>query len=121
MRHLLLRFLLLTVFFNTAMGLPLHEAAHLRHAAQGAAKAGSPSVTVGERSENSEPGSEHAEGPCTWCAAYAQQAMALTAPPLAQAEVEPPAGFPAPDLFVVFVPSPGRWPFASRDPPHPFA
>src|SRR5260370_31208465 len=39
MRLLVLRLLLLAVFFNTAIGMPLHGATHIRQAAAGPAQA----------------------------------------------------------------------------------
>lgn len=115
MRRILLRLLLLAVFFNTAIGVPLHEAEHLRQAA--------PAISQGWgllEADGDTTSSEHGEevhGLCAWCLAHAQQATALASPSALHATVVEPATLPGPGLAVAFAPSPGRWPFASRDPP----
>lgn len=111
MHPLLLRLLLLAVFFNTAIGVPLHLAAgkHLQVAASAA-----------QAPDTGPPAPEHAEhghGACAWCLAQAQQAHALAsaAPPV------PPCAEPAATQPLAprscFIAAPDRWPFAARDPP----
>lgn len=112
MRRLLLRLLLLAVFFNTAVGMPLHEAEHLRQAG--------PEVAQEWRSLDAGAADEHdaeAQALCSWCVAFAQQAGALWAPPIHLAGWTEPAAHQAMRPSAAFVPDPGRWPFASRDPP----
>ena len=111
MHPFLLRLLLLAVFFNTAIGVPLHIGAgtHLQVAASAA-----------QAPDTGPPAPEHAEhghGACAWCLAQAQQAHALAsaappAPPCADAAATLPPG-PRPR----FVAAADRWPFAARDPP----
>lgn len=109
MHQLLLRLLLLAVFFNTAIGAPLHLAAgsHLQVAAGASPDTG---PTAPEHAE-------HGHGTCAWCLAQAQQAYALasTAPPVAP-PAEPAATL-APGPRPSCIAEPERWPFAARDPP----
>ncbi|WP_235504986.1 DUF2946 family protein [Variovorax sp. Root318D1] len=115
MRRILLRLLLLAVFFNTAVGMPLHEAEHLLQTG--------PEVAQEWRSldagvSDSDDGHEsEAQAPCSWCVAFAQQAGALWAPPIYLASWTEPAAPQATRPAAAFVPDPERWPFASRDPP----
>ena len=115
MSSLLLRLLLLAVFFNTTIGMPLHEATHLQRTGPDVVQAWS-SLDAEEDVPVSGHG-EQAHGLCAWCLAFGQQATALTStaiPP--QAATGRTAQRPPPPA-VAFVPSPGRWRFASRDPP----
>jgi len=112
MRRLLLRLLLLAVFFNTAVGMPLHEAQHLRQAG--------PEIAQEWRSAGADDADGHGEEAhalCSWCVAFAQQAGALWAPPIYLASRAEPAARQAMRPAAAFVPDPERWPFASRDPP----
>jgi hypothetical protein len=87
MRRLLLRFLLLAVFFNTVIGVPLHAAQHVHEQhtpAQVCAHehAGAPDAQEACHAEDL--AGIHAA--CTWCASHAQLGMAalpakLDAPP----------------------------------------
>lgn len=75
MRLLVLRLLLLAVFFNTAIGMPLHGATHIRQAAAapGQAFAGlngcEDKAPAGEKAEA-------AEAVCVWCMGHAPHAAA---------------------------------------------
>ena len=112
MRRILLRLLLLAVFFNTAVGMPLHEAEHLQQAG--------PEVAQEWRSLDADDTDGHdteAQALCSWCVAFAQQASALAAPPIYLASRTEPAALQATRPAAAFVPDPERWPFASRDPP----
>ncbi|MFZ4287396.1 DUF2946 family protein [Variovorax sp. HJSM1_2] len=111
-RRLLLQLLLLAVFFNTALGLPLHEAGHLQQALGGVAQA-----VVSDGADPAEP-AETAEnhGLCAWCLAFAQAAD-LPATGVAWSAAIAPAAQPQRPAAVAFVPGPRHWPFAARDPP----
>ncbi|CAN7725831.1 hypothetical protein LJR290_007028 [Variovorax sp. LjRoot290] len=115
LRHVLIRFLLLAVFFNTAMGMPAHEAVHLQNAAAAAAALPAP-----QASDDAAEHDQEADGACAWCLAYAHLGTALSSPSAARA-LPVNAGVPPPRALLAFVPSPGHWPFASRDPPRPVA
>src|SRR5258708_2833826 len=78
MRLLVLRLLLLAVFFNTAIGMPLHGATHIRQAAAGPAQAfvglngcedDALTGQAGQRGQAGEKAEvvEAAEAVCVWC------------------------------------------------------
>ncbi|MDM0041212.1 hypothetical protein QTH89_03530 [Variovorax sp. J22G21] len=117
MRRILLRLLLLAVFFNTAVGMPLHDAEHLRQVGTDIAQEWR--LLEADEDTASSGHDDEVPGLCARCLACAHQAgMPATAPALLPALAAPaaPLGLqPA----AAFVPSPGRWPFASRDPPAP--
>jgi hypothetical protein len=113
LRRALTRLLLLAVFFNTVIGMPLHEAVHLQET--GAAVAALPAAQANGDADAAEHGQE-VDGACAWCLAYAHLGTALSSPPAAHA-LPVHASLPGPQALPPFVPSPGRWPFASRDPP----
>ncbi|GKS89990.1 hypothetical protein [Acidovorax sp. SUPP2539] len=118
-RRALLRLLLLAVFLHTCIGLPLHEAEHLRVAIG----TGPEAVSVVQDDAPQPAKLAHAleRGPCAGCMAFAQPA-ALPGGiglPVPQAGGGP--NCPQPTAAFAFVPAPGRWPFASRDPPLPIA
>jgi hypothetical protein len=115
MRRILLRLLLLAVFFNTAVGMPLHEAEHLQQAGPEVAQEWR-SLDAG-LSDGTEGHDAEAQALCSWCVAFAQQASALAAPPIYLASRTEPASLQATRPATAFVPDPERWPFASRDPP----
>jgi hypothetical protein len=135
-------YLMIAVFFNTAIGVPLHAAEHLKNGgtarqaawlatAQGAgasagqspADAGSSGVVVQDLAQA--PDRDAAEPrpdphapveSCAVCAAHTHQATAFVIWPMA-----PPA-VPATSSDLPFYVSPavaaaGQWPFAARDPP----
>jgi hypothetical protein len=112
LRRVLIRLLLLAVFFNTVVGLPAHEADHLHQAA--AEMAALSAQPADEDADAPEHGSE-VHGACAWCLAFAHPGIAPTSLPALALAVQ--AGLPRPHAPGAFVPSPGRWPFASRDPP----
>ncbi|HZF81438.1 MAG TPA: hypothetical protein VEZ89_16800, partial [Rubrivivax sp.] len=79
MHQILLRVLLLVVFFNTTVGAPLHAAEHLHGDATAPVQA---SVGSGFDQRADADGcvtDEHgtADGQCIWCSSYAQLATAL--------------------------------------------
>lgn len=111
MQRLLLRLLLLAVCFNAAIGLPLHQADHLRHDAAHLVS----SLAHGAHETDGELATVH--GACAWCTAHAAFSLPSGAPVAAAiARVDTPsAGAPPP--AVVLSAAPVRWPFASRAPP----
>ena len=117
LRRALTRLLLLAVFFNTVIGMPVHEAAHLQEASVAVSTLALPQAN--DAADAAEDGQE-VDGACAWCLAYAHLGTALSSPPTAQARPVH-AGLPRPQAQRPFVPSPGHWPFASRDPPRPVA
>jgi hypothetical protein len=110
--------LLLSVLFNTVVGMPLHASTHL-HAgdyasAHGAELADQATSAVADESAVEHAGEAHAA--CVWCFTLGQLGGALTcafaiAVPVNNAHN---VAFPT---SVVFVTNPGHWRFASRDPP----
>lgn len=113
-RRLLIRLLLLAVFFNTVIGMPAHEAGHLQ---QAAAEVTALSVQLADEDADAAEHGNEAHGACAWCLAHAQLGIAPTPSPVVHA-LAVQAGLARPHAPGTFVPSPGRWPFASRDPPH---
>lgn len=109
-----LRFLLLAVFFNAAIGMPAHEAGHFRQAMVDVAQSDASETGLDTASPDHE---EEARGLCAWCLAGVHHAVTPARPSFAFEAVQPVALLrPAREL--TFVPGPQRWPFASRDPPH---
>lgn len=109
MTRFLLRLLLLSVFFNTAIGLPAHEAKHLPHV--GEVQAGW--QVDGDRESPDDDGLHEL---CEWCHAHAQAFAPVAAAPGTLPSV------PAADRFArpasdTLVRSARPWAFASRDPP----
>ena len=108
MRRVLLRVLLIAVFLNAAIGVPLHAAVHL----VGSEAAHSPSSP--DRGESDD---ERAHLPCAWCLAHAE---ASSVPPAAL-DALPPADWrvtharPAADVVPAF--SAGLWSSSPRGPP----
>ena len=109
MTRFLLRLLLLSVFFNTAIGLPAHEAKHLPNLGE---------VVAGWQAdgESDAPDDDGLHELCEWCHAYAQAFAPVAAGPV----TSPPT--PTPDRFAPppsdpLVRSARPWTFASRDPP----
>lgn len=138
MRSLILRVLLLAVWFNTAIGMPLHAAEHLpghphlpheqgHEQVHAQAQDGGDAEHHGHADDGHGHGHAHAacEGEdhaathaaCVWCLSHAQLAMALAAP-----QAGPPPALAGPAAFspaaaAAFVPQPERWRYATRDPP----
>lgn len=115
MRHILLRFLLLAMFFNMAIGMPMHEAKHLLGSESNAAQQASWTEEVMEDSQSSNEAKD-AASTCAWCLSYAQHATTTALPALLALLITPAT------LVVIqpdtrFVATALRWPFASRDPP----
>lgn len=119
MHQLLLRVLLLVVFFNTTVGMPLHAAEHLHGHATGPAGA----TMALAASEHADPDGcasgedATAHGQCVWCSSYAQLATALAGSDFVTAPGRSAASELNPATPAAFVPQPQRWHFAARDPP----
>lgn len=116
MRQMLLRVLLLVVFFNTAIAAPLHAAKHLHGAHDKLAAVCLERASDAAECAAGEDTKTHAT--CEWCPAHAQLASALAG----VHHVHVPALAPA-AVFVdgehrAFLPQPERWRFSTRDPPH---
>jgi len=109
MTRLLLRLLLLSVFFNTAIGLPAHEAKHLPDTG---------GLVAGWQAEDSdgEAPDEALHELCEWCHAHAQAFAPAGAPHSALSFTLETDRFAAPASDAV-VRSARPWAFASRDPP----
>lgn len=106
--------LLLSLLFNTVVGVPLHASTHLHEGPHGVELTNKAASAAAE-----EPAVEHvgqAHGACVWCFTLGQLGGALTC---AFAMVVPAthAHQEALQSSVVFVPNPGHWRFSSRDPP----
>lgn len=123
MRQLLIRVLMLAVLFNAAAGRPAHEASHLQQtlalAASAAADADAALTTpaIADAGADAAGHGKAFEGLCAWCLAHADLSggfLPSGAPPHTPAWL---ASLPRPQPARGFVPSPGHWPFASRDPP----
>ena len=116
LRALFLRLLLLSVFLTGAVGMPLHEARHLRDIAQAVAASFAVADDGGER-ETGAP-REEAEVRCAWCHAFCDSALA--SPPPALAPRDRPAEAAPCRPATLAATRPGHWRYASRDPPpHP--
>lgn len=115
LRQLLIRFLMLAVLFNAAAGRPAHEGSHLRQTLAAVATL-SASASAAEPSTDGAAHGKAVEGACAWCLAYADLGVGLTAS-AAPHTLAWLAELPQPQPARGFVPSPGHWPFAARDPP----
>ncbi|MGJ7605624.1 DUF2946 family protein [Variovorax sp. LT1R20] len=115
----LLRLLLLAVFFNAAIGVPLHEAGHMRQDVESAAQAAALDTIADAASEAVSPGhgDQEIHGACEWCLAHVHFAAAPARLPAAL-EVVQTTALPRAPPGPAFVPFAGRWPFASRAPPN---
>lgn len=112
----LARLLLLAVFFNAAIGMPLHEASHL-DPDQGAARLAQEAAALDDHADTADDDAhEAAHGVCVWCLAHAPLA-AFAIERHAVPQAAPGAALPRAPPGTVLAPLPGRWPFASRDPP----
>ena len=114
MSRVLLRFLLLAVFFNTVVGMPVHESLHLRDSGVAPAV-----VAQADAAASQDDDGEELHGLCAWCQAYAQQANSLPAPRW-QAHVPPAAldlRLRAGTTHTAPATDPPRWRFAARAPP----
>ena len=109
MTRLLLRFLLLAVFFNTAIGLPAHEAKHLPNLGE---------VVADWQADGGReaPDDDGLHELCEWCHAHAQAFAPVGTAPGALPWV-PAADRFAPPASDAVVRSARPWTFASRDPP----
>ncbi len=114
MSSFLLRLLLLAVFFNTVVGMPMHDAKHLQQVGPDSAQAGN---SYGDKDP---PATEHGEeirDVCAWCQAFGQQATALPTTAISLVDRSDRTVRRLATVSAAFVPSPGRWCFAARDPP----
>ena len=114
MSSFLLRLLLLAVFFNTAVGMPMHDAKHLQQVGPDVVQAGNSSTDKDILA--SEQG-EAVHDVCAWCQAFGQQATALPMAAVSLAERSDHTARRPPPVPAAFVPSTGPWCFAARDPP----
>lgn len=111
LRILLLRLLLVAAFFNAAIGMPLHEWAHLKELV----------ATVSQGTEAHDAAADDGQdaevhGRCAWCAAHEAQGMAL--PLFASIDVPTVVvGTVGVGHDAAFVPQGWHWRFAARDPP----
>jgi hypothetical protein len=101
MRRLLLRILLVAVFLNTAIGMPLHAAAHLEVAA---------TAVEAEDGEGGHP-------LCAWCFACAHQFSAPPPAPVSLPPCEPQVAQCLPAATVALGFSAGLWASSPRGPP----
>ncbi|ADU38291.1 DUF2946 family protein [Variovorax paradoxus] len=116
----LLRLLLLAVFFNAAIGMPLHEAGHMREAVESMAQAaGLDTIADDAASEADAPahGDQENHRVCECCLAHVHFAAAPARLPAAL-EVVQTTALPRAPPGMAFEPFAGRWPFASRAPPN---
>lgn len=127
MHQLVLRVLLLAVFFNTAIGMPLHAAVHMQGHLHGPSTEWAPAALHTHADEAHAHGDDAGEGcaephaeahaQCVWCPAQAQLGMALASAPAAPLPLLAlPAVFNA-AVAKAWLPQPERWRFAARDPP----
>ncbi|KQP17300.1 hypothetical protein [Pseudorhodoferax sp. Leaf265] len=105
LRLLLLRLLLVAVFFNTAIGVPAHAIEHLREAQASLLDDDAPA----KRAE--------AHTACAWCHSHAQLEHGLDAAPLLPCPSATIAGHAIPWRSADAALNAERWPFRSRDPP----
>nr|WP_145551048.1 hypothetical protein [Variovorax boronicumulans] len=104
-RLLLLRLLLVAVFFNTAIGVPAHATEHLHELEVSLLDADRPA----ERPE--------VHTACAWCSSYAQLEQALDAALPQPGQPAAIAGRACSWHGASTALSAERWPFRSRDPP----
>jgi hypothetical protein len=76
-----------------------------------------PAIGTGTSTSTGSHGGSTLDPLCAWCAAFGQIASALASPPPAPLATTDAAGHAFRRSDTVFVPRPGRWRFASRDPP----
>jgi len=109
MTRFLLRLLLLSVFFNTAIGLPTHEAKHLPNLGE---------AVAGWQADGGtgSPDDDGLHELCEWCHAHAQAFAPVAAGPVTL-PLAPTADRFAPPASDTLVRSARPWTFASRDPP----
>ena len=112
---LLLRLLLLAVFFHTAIGMPLHEARHLRGLVAEVAQAEGDALRASPDTAPDSHG-EEAHGLCAWCHAYTQADDGML-PDCGQAVAASAGSSGVAPHTAVASAHPGHWRFASRDPP----
>ena len=110
LRLLLLRLLLLALFFNSVVGVPAHAISHLT-----AAQPSSATATAEAEAEAEEEYEAHAA--CAWCNSYAQLDHLVDAAPQRLQRQSVAAGLANSWCTCEPVPSADRWPFRSRDPP----
>jgi hypothetical protein len=118
MRRLLLKVLVIAVFLNTVVGLPLHAAVHLAAGGTAGAPAfGTSESGTSERGAADEHDDRAADAPCAWCLAQAESSGAPPAlPDLGQhGDWHEPSAAPQTAVPAVF--SAGLWSSAPRGPP----
>ncbi|WCM89260.1 hypothetical protein [Acidovorax sp. NCPPB 3576] len=114
-RRIFLRLLLIAVLLHACIGLPRHEAEHLR--AMGGAGLATVGMAQEDTSRHSKPMHAQEHGPCAGCVAFAQPAALPGGMALPLPETGSGGNCLPPAAALALVPSPDRWPFASRDPP----
>lgn len=118
MRRLLLKVLVIAVFLNTVVGLPLHAALHLAAGspAEGPAFTTAQAGTAdpGQADEGDE---RAADAPCAWCLAQAEATGAPPAVPDPGQHGDWHAPCAAPETAEPAVFSAGLWSSAPRGPP----
>ena len=116
LRKLLIQFLVLSLMFGAMVVAPMHAASELQQAGQSAASAVS--------HNNADEAAQHepeVHGACAWCLAASLQPFdagsgsALMSVACIKYAAERPALLAQMPLKA----NPHRWPFSSRDPPHP--
>ncbi len=123
MRRLLLKVLVIAVFLNTVVGLPLHAAVHLAAggAAEGLGLSTSASGPSDSRTAESEAADEHddraADASCAWCLAQAEATAAPPALPSLRWPGDWHEPSAAPETAVPAVFSAGLWSSSPRGPP----
>lgn len=110
MRNLLLKTVLLAMFLNMAFGMAWHEATHWQAAAAG-------QHGPGEDGPAQDDDADAAHALCAACHAHAQLAAGGPSPGMPQRHPPTVSGPVPPTPPQAELPSPGRWRFASRDPP----
>ncbi|RVU46313.1 DUF2946 family protein [Rubrivivax rivuli] len=131
MRALWIRVLLLAVFFNTVLGVPLHAAEHLHglpgHAHTHGTEREDATVAHAHTHEHADAHAHGhatdgeaphgAHGSCTWCSSHAQLAAALLGPAGLALPAAPAAAAPVMQAAEAGHASTPRWRYAARAPP----
>ena len=108
--------LLLVALFNALVGMPLHEARHIREAA---ASAGWSAAHGADEYNDPAPDTESGQAEratCAWCQTHALDAGLAHAPAIGTPLIVQRATV-APLRTVTFTQQQVRWPFSARDPP----
>jgi len=114
-RRVLLKVLLIAVFVNAAIGVPLHAAVHL--GAGGVAQAHSFGAGEPASDDHGEDDDDRAHASCAWCLAHAEASGVPPAVPgaLSRGDWHVPHARPTTAIAPVF--SAGLWSSSPRGPP----